>query len=163
MTKTLRLALVSAFLFALLVAPLAASGPVPNPQEAARLNNIGVAYMNQQLFEKALKTFEEAAANDPSLEVADRQSRSGAAQPAARRRSEGSAGKNRPRTIPKTPTPGTTSASITRTPPTRARPSTRFAALLKSMRTMPIPGISWDRLTRSSSNFPKRSMLSSTH
>ncbi|MGO9865379.1 MAG: FG-GAP-like repeat-containing protein [Terriglobales bacterium] len=70
MTKTLRLALVSAFLFALLVAPLAASGPVPNPQEAARLNNIGVAYMNQQLFEKGLKKFEEAAANDPSLEVA---------------------------------------------------------------------------------------------
>ena len=26
--------------------------------EAARLNNIGVAYMNQQLFEKALKQFE---------------------------------------------------------------------------------------------------------
>ncbi len=70
MTKTLRLALVSAFLFALLVAPLAASGPVPNPQEAARLNNIGVAYMNQQLFEKALKSFNEAAASDPALEVA---------------------------------------------------------------------------------------------
>ena len=28
--------------------------------EAARLNNIGVAYMNQQLFEKALKQFEAA-------------------------------------------------------------------------------------------------------
>ncbi|MFI5102867.1 MAG: FG-GAP-like repeat-containing protein [Terriglobales bacterium] len=65
MTKTLSIALVSIFLLAL----LAASGPATNPQEAARLNNIGVAYMNQQLFEKALKAFEEAAANDPALEV----------------------------------------------------------------------------------------------
>src|SRR5450755_182028 len=48
---------------------LAATGPAPNPQEAARLNNIGVAYMNQQLFEKALKSFEAAAASDPALEV----------------------------------------------------------------------------------------------
>ena len=70
MTKTLRIALVSTFLFTLLIVLLAANGPVPNPQEAARLNNIGVAYMNQQLFEKAVKKFEEAAANDPALEVA---------------------------------------------------------------------------------------------
>jgi Flp pilus assembly protein TadD len=69
MAKTLSLALVSTFLLALLVALLAADGPSTNPQEAARLNNIGVAYMNQQLFEKALKSFEEAAANDPALEV----------------------------------------------------------------------------------------------
>jgi tetratricopeptide (TPR) repeat protein len=51
------------------VALLAANAPAPNPQEAARLNNIGVAYMNQQLFEKALKSFEAAAAADPVLEV----------------------------------------------------------------------------------------------
>jgi tetratricopeptide (TPR) repeat protein len=70
MTKTLSIAFVSIFLFALFVAVLAASGSSTNPREAARLNNIGVAYMNQQLFEKALKTFEEAAANDPGLEVA---------------------------------------------------------------------------------------------
>jgi Tfp pilus assembly protein PilF len=70
MTKTLSIALVSIFLLALLVALLAATGPATNPQEAARLNNIGVAYMNQQLFEKALKAFEEAAAKDPALEVA---------------------------------------------------------------------------------------------
>src|ERR1035441_1421346 len=69
MTKTFSLALVSTFLLVLLVALLAASGPAANPQEAARLNNIGVAYMNQQLFEKALKSFEAAAANDPALEV----------------------------------------------------------------------------------------------
>ncbi len=70
MTKKLSIALVSIFLLVLLVALLAANGPAANPQEAARLNNIGVAYMNQQLFEKALKAFGEAAADDPALEVA---------------------------------------------------------------------------------------------
>jgi tetratricopeptide (TPR) repeat protein len=48
---------------------LAATNSVANPQEAARLNNLGVAYMNQQLFEKALKAFEDAAAKDPALQV----------------------------------------------------------------------------------------------
>src|SRR6202171_6248488 len=67
MIKTL--AVPAAFPF--LPALLAATGPAANPQEAARLNNIGVAYMNQQLFEKALKAFEEAAAKDPALEVAN--------------------------------------------------------------------------------------------
>src|SRR5580693_659948 len=38
--------------------------------EAARLNSLGVAYMNQQLFEKALKMFEQAAALDPNFKVA---------------------------------------------------------------------------------------------
>src|SRR5579864_808778 len=38
--------------------------------EGARLNNIGVAYMNQQLFEKALKEFEAASAQDPALLIA---------------------------------------------------------------------------------------------
>ena len=69
MTKTLNIALVSAFLLALLVALLAATNPAADSQEAARLNNIGVAYMNQQLFEKALKTFDAAAAKDPGLAV----------------------------------------------------------------------------------------------
>jgi tetratricopeptide (TPR) repeat protein len=41
-----------------------------NPAEAARLNNLGSAYMNQQLFEKALKDFQEAAALDPRLTIA---------------------------------------------------------------------------------------------
>jgi Flp pilus assembly protein TadD len=71
MTKTLSIAVVSTFFLVLLLALLAANGPASNHQEAARLNNIGVAYMNQQLFEKALKAFEEAAANDPALEVAN--------------------------------------------------------------------------------------------
>jgi tetratricopeptide (TPR) repeat protein len=38
--------------------------------EAARLNNIGVAYMNQQLFEKALQQFDAAGVQDPKLVVA---------------------------------------------------------------------------------------------
>jgi len=71
MLKTKRkFALTLALIPTFLLAWLGAADPQRNPQEAARLNNIGVAYMNQQLFEKALKTFEEAAANDPALEVA---------------------------------------------------------------------------------------------
>ncbi len=65
MTKPLILAVLSTLLIAL----MAANGPARDPSEAARLNNIGVAYMNQQLFEKALKAFEEAAADDPALNV----------------------------------------------------------------------------------------------
>src|SRR6266568_6602620 len=53
---------------ALLIA--AVSEKKPDPTEAARLNNLGCAYMNQQLFEKGLKFFEDAAALDPNLKVA---------------------------------------------------------------------------------------------
>ena len=42
----------------------------PNPIEAARLNNLGAAYMNQQLFDKGLKAFEQASAFDPNLQIA---------------------------------------------------------------------------------------------
>jgi len=41
-----------------------------NPIEAARLNNLGAAYMNQQLFEKGLKSFQQAAELDPTLTMA---------------------------------------------------------------------------------------------
>jgi tetratricopeptide (TPR) repeat protein len=41
-----------------------------SPVEAARLNNLGVAYMNQQLFEKGLKHFQQAAEADPRLAIA---------------------------------------------------------------------------------------------
>ena len=44
--------------------------PRTNPAEAARLNNLGAAYMNQQLFEKALKSFHQAAELDPKLTIA---------------------------------------------------------------------------------------------
>jgi len=37
--------------------------------EAARQNNLGVAYMNQQLFEKGLKNFEAAIAADPEFSL----------------------------------------------------------------------------------------------
>src|SRR5690348_9967274 len=47
------------------------AGPAPDPKlEALRLNNLGVAYMNQQFFEKALKSFEDSAKLDPNLFVA---------------------------------------------------------------------------------------------
>src|SRR5579863_2830443 len=53
---------------------LFASAPQPqpkaNPAEAARLNNLGAAYMNQQLFEKALKSFQQAVQLDPKLTIA---------------------------------------------------------------------------------------------
>jgi tetratricopeptide (TPR) repeat protein len=69
MIKKLSIACSAIFLLALLIALLAATNPAGNREEAARLNNIGVAYMNQQLFAKALKNFEEAASKDPALQV----------------------------------------------------------------------------------------------
>src|SRR5271170_5441157 len=52
-------------------AALAATLPAEqaNPVEAARLNDIGVALMNQQLTEKAIAKFEEAHAADPSSAI----------------------------------------------------------------------------------------------
>jgi tetratricopeptide (TPR) repeat protein len=44
--------------------------PRANPAEAARLNNLGAAYMNQQLFEKGLKCFRQARELDPKLTIA---------------------------------------------------------------------------------------------
>src|SRR3954447_482888 len=60
---------------AFLAALLAAFGPLapashPDPIQAARHNNLGVAYMNQQLFEKGLKEFQEALAADPKFAIA---------------------------------------------------------------------------------------------
>src|SRR5215831_4008349 len=49
---------------------LLTSASQPNPMEASRLNNLGVAYMNQQLFEKGLNTFQQAAAADPKFVIA---------------------------------------------------------------------------------------------
>src|SRR5579864_3202072 len=57
-------------LFLAVVFLAAAPEKKPDPAEAARLNNLGCAYMNQQFFEKALKYFEQAAAADPNLHVA---------------------------------------------------------------------------------------------
>ena len=61
---------VGGLLFAGLLLIAASSEKKPNPTEAARLNNLGCAYMNQQLFEKALKSFQDSAALDPNLSIA---------------------------------------------------------------------------------------------
>src|SRR5438270_10459782 len=59
-------------LLATLLAALGLLAPTaqPNPLEAARLNNIGCAYMNQQLFEKGLKSFQQAVEADPKMAIA---------------------------------------------------------------------------------------------
>jgi tetratricopeptide (TPR) repeat protein len=44
--------------------------PEEKIKQADRLNNIGIAYMNQQAFEKALKYFQEAYAANPNLKAA---------------------------------------------------------------------------------------------
>ena len=63
---------ISAVFCAAIVAAFGFLAPVsqPNSIEAARLNNIGCAYMNQQLFEKGLKLFQQAAEADPKFAIA---------------------------------------------------------------------------------------------
>src|ERR1700733_1774171 len=72
MTPRISIAFAGMFL-----AVLGVFGPAPqtqpkgaNPIEAARLNNLGAAYMNQQLFEKGLKYFQEARKQDQKLAIA---------------------------------------------------------------------------------------------
>jgi len=67
MNPKISAALITAILAAL---GLLAPSSKPSPVEAARLNNLGVAYMNQQLFEKGLKSFQQAAEADPKLAIA---------------------------------------------------------------------------------------------
>ena len=65
MTQRKRLVLVALLsLTAIFAAPPQAS-KTADSSEAARLNNLGTAYMNQQLFQKALNAFQEASAADP--------------------------------------------------------------------------------------------------
>ncbi len=67
MNLKIPVAFVAAILAALgLLAPVSQ----PSPIEAARLNNLGSAYMNQQLFEKGLNLFRQAAEADPKLAIA---------------------------------------------------------------------------------------------
>src|SRR5258706_14788222 len=65
---------ISAALDGVLLAALGLFATAPqtksNAAEAARLNNLGAAYMNQQLFEKGLKCFQQAAELDPKLAIA---------------------------------------------------------------------------------------------
>ncbi len=78
--RTVRV-LLAAFLMVLCLAAVSSTsfnsdtdgaGSVPETKsvEAARLNNLGVAYMNQQSFERAIKNFEAAAAADPKCAIA---------------------------------------------------------------------------------------------
>src|SRR5579862_3117777 len=63
---------ISASLVAAILAAfsLLTSDSKPNPVEAARLNNLGCAYMNQQLFEKGLSAFQQAVQADPNFPLA---------------------------------------------------------------------------------------------
>src|SRR5215472_9810107 len=63
---------ISSALCATILAALSAllPSPQPDPVEAARHNNLGCAYMNQQLFEKGLKEFQQAQAADPKFTIA---------------------------------------------------------------------------------------------
>jgi tetratricopeptide (TPR) repeat protein len=71
MTPRISVALAGLFLAAFgLFANAPQTTPKANPAEAARMNNLGAAYMNQQLFEKALKSFQTAAELDPKLAIA---------------------------------------------------------------------------------------------
>src|SRR5580658_9410991 len=56
--------------FAFFPRPWQAQPKAANPIEAARQNNLGCAYMNQQLFEKGLKAFQQATELDPKLAIA---------------------------------------------------------------------------------------------
>ena len=72
MTPRISVALAGVFLaaFGFFSAVPQTQPKAPNPVEAARLNNLGVAYMNQQLFEKGLKSFQAAVEADPTLAIA---------------------------------------------------------------------------------------------
>jgi len=71
MTPRISAALAGIVLAALgLFATVPQTPPKVNPAEAARLNNLGAAYMNQQLFEKGLNFFRQAAELDPKLTIA---------------------------------------------------------------------------------------------
>ena len=70
MTPRIAAALAGTFLAALGLFATPQTQPAAKPAEAARLNNLGAAYMNQQLFEKGLKCFQQAAELDPKLTIA---------------------------------------------------------------------------------------------
>src|SRR5580700_3674417 len=71
MTPRISAALAGMFLAAFgLFATAPQTQPKANPAEAARVNNLGAAYMNQQLFEKGLKCFRQAGELDSKLTIA---------------------------------------------------------------------------------------------
>jgi len=109
-------------------------GSASRPQEAARLNNIGVAYMNRSCSE-GLKAFE-GAAEDPNLKVKSSSRRGPLIYSASTKRKlyyRSFAGRSE------------RSASlynlglITKIPTARVCRSTRFVALPNSIPTTPMP------------------------
>src|SRR3982075_2537835 len=70
MTSRISGALVSTLVAALGLLFSSPQAHPPSPLEAARLNKLGAAYMNQQLFEKGLKAFQQAVELDPKLAIA---------------------------------------------------------------------------------------------
>jgi tetratricopeptide (TPR) repeat protein len=70
MTQRISVALAGVVLAAFGLFATAPETKTPNPVEAARLNNLGAAYMNQQLFEKGLKYFQDARKQDAKLAIA---------------------------------------------------------------------------------------------
>src|ERR1700678_1820107 len=71
MTPRISAALAGMFLAAFGLFATAPQTPAKaNPAEAARLNNLGAAYMNQQLFQKGLDSFQHAEQLDPKLTIA---------------------------------------------------------------------------------------------
>ena len=106
--------------------------------EAARLNNLGAAYMNQQLFEKGLKNFQDAAALDPKLEIA--------------KLNQGIAQLNLTRIDPARQL---LEEAVKRRP---EDPNAWFnlGLLYKNILRMPIPGIFWALPTRRASNIRRR-------
>src|SRR6266849_1448228 len=63
------LSLLALALFAAAPQKPASASPADKSAEAVRLNNLGAAYMNQQLFQKAMKSFKAAAALDPKQQI----------------------------------------------------------------------------------------------
>ncbi len=70
MTPRISVVLAGTLLAAFGLFATAPQTPKRNPVEAARLNSLGAAYMNQQLFEKGLKSFRQSAELDPELTIA---------------------------------------------------------------------------------------------
>src|SRR5581483_10224060 len=71
--RSTRVRALAALVFAAIIFVAAIPQKPSNPDtvaEAPRLNNLGNAYMNQQLFEKALKALHDAAALDPKMTIA---------------------------------------------------------------------------------------------
>ena len=149
------------------MAGILAAGLPPNPEiplnqatEAARLNNLGAAYMNQQLFEKALKNFQDAAKLDANLEIV--------------RVNEGIALLNMGRVDSARPLleeavkadramrmPGTTWVSSRRAPARRRPQSKPSGRSPPSTPAIPTPGIFWVRRTPRTNNIQRPSMPSS--